>query len=115
VKVAAGKVHASIGPQGLIKGNATLHASAPASVTKIRVTIFNDYGKVASSRAYRGHRLTLPLSVTSSSLWGLFKPCGCTFGEHHRIVVRFYTRCGFVDRVLAYDNEDGPTLAVLRF
>jgi hypothetical protein len=97
--VKAGKVHASIGPQGLVKGNAVLRASAPASVKRIRVTVYNAYGQPAWSHMYSGHSLTLPLEVTNKS-------CGCTYDTRARIVITALGGCFAVSKTLVYNNQD---------
>jgi hypothetical protein len=105
-KIAVSRVHASIGPQGLIKGNAVLRVSAPASVTRVRVVIHSN-GR-AYARVFHAHRFTARFDVTSKAIWGTNPICGCTYDTHVRIVVQFFGKCSQVERDLLYNNQDSP-------
>jgi hypothetical protein len=104
VKIAISRVHASIGPQGLLKGNAVLHVSAPASVTRVRVVIYSN-GR-AYARVFHAHRFTARFDVTNKTIWGTNPHCGCTYDAHVRIVVQFFGTCSHIERDLRYNNQD---------
>ena len=105
-KIAVSRVHASIGPQALVKGNAVLRVSAPASVTRVRVVIYSN-GR-AYARVFHAHRFIALFDVTSKTIWGTNPHCGCTYDTHVRIVVQFFGKCSKVERDLRYNNQDAP-------
>jgi hypothetical protein len=105
-KIAVSRVHASIGPQGLLKGNAVLRVSAPASVTRVRVVIHSNGH--AYAQVFHAHRFTALFDVTSKAIWGTNPHCGCTYDTHVQIVVKFFGKCSQVERDLRYNNQDPP-------
>lgn len=105
-KIAVSRVHVSIGPQGLLKGDAVLRVSAPASVTRVRVVIHSN-GR-AYAQVFHAHRFIARFDVTSKTIWGTNPHCGCTYDTHVRIVVQFFGKCSQVERDLRYNNQDPP-------
>jgi hypothetical protein len=79
VRFKIGQVHASIGPQRLATGSATLRALGPSSVTSITVKVYGAGGHVWAGN-FRGHEVVVPLDVTSIPIWELNRQVGSTYG-----------------------------------
>ena len=104
----AAKSHAKIGPQGLIRGVATLVAGAPDKITSITVSVYGASGHVWSTHA-RGNRFSLRLNVSSKPIFGVDPRCGCTYGPADRVAVTFHTihaACPPHTIALPFNNQD---------
>jgi hypothetical protein len=97
-------LHVSVGPQGLLRGNATLDVSAP-SATTITVTIFRG-SSVTYTHRFSGSSLKLPMDVTSPKYWGIDTHCGCTYNTHAKIVVTASDGCSTASDPVYLNNQD---------
>lgn len=111
VRLGIRQVHATIGPQRLITGDAVLSASGPKSVRSITVTVYGVPGTHhVWRRTFRGSKLTLSLDVTDTGIWGV-NPVpwiSSTYGVH-LVTAAFHTRCNMRAVGLEFNNQDPPS------
>lgn len=103
-KIKRSRLHASIRPQALTRGLATLRISAPPSIRRVHIEIHSDKGRTTWTKTRWRRHVKFRLNVTDPRIWGRLHQCGCTYGNH-RIVIEFIARCSSAKRRLVYNDQ----------